>query len=177
MAAVLAVVIAAVAAEVSAQRASAESAVLRGRVIDGASVRVLGRSAVVMTDQSGRFVLADIPPGVVSVHVERLGYRSALEAEVLLQISRSTYVEFRFERQAIELEGLSVGAEALSGTRCRAGLRDGPVVRGVTTYARWTARRLSNTSVRIGKPKILSSGTHCLREARSSPFKAHLGLG
>jgi hypothetical protein len=93
---------------------------LRGRVMDaadmrpvqGATVTVVEPGSQVLTDDDGRFRVAGLPPGLVSVRVERLGYQAALKAEVMLQSSRSTYVEFVLDRQAIQLEGIVVGASA-----------------------------------------------------------------
>ena len=63
-------------------------------------------------DNSGRFLSTSGNPGSVSVRVDVLGYESALETDVILRTSRSTYVEFRLERKALELEGIVVGAPA-----------------------------------------------------------------
>jgi hypothetical protein len=100
--------------------AAAQTAALRGLVVDaadrrplqGATVTVVGGAAQALTDSSGRFTIRELTPGLASVEVTLIGYRAALEAEVVLQTSRPTYVEFRLERQAIELEGLVVGAPA-----------------------------------------------------------------
>ena len=98
----------------------AQTTTVRGRVMDGADLRPLAgasvtidsRGAQVLTDAEGRFVIGGLAPGLVAVQADFIGYRSGLEAEVVLQTSRSTYVEFRLERQAIELEGLVIGAPA-----------------------------------------------------------------
>jgi hypothetical protein len=104
----------------AASGAAAQTAVLRGLVVDnadrrplqGAMVTVVGGGAQTLTDGAGRFVIRGLAPGLASVEVTVIGYRAALEAEIVLQTSRPTYVEFRLERQAIELEGLLVGAPA-----------------------------------------------------------------
>jgi hypothetical protein len=82
------------------------------RPLAGAAVVVEGREARALTDAEGRFTLAGLEPGLVAVSVELFGYRTALEAEVVLRSSRPTYVEIRLERQALELEGLVVDAPA-----------------------------------------------------------------
>jgi len=99
---------------------SAQTAVLRGRVLDvadlrpiqSATVTIVGSGAQSLTDGTGSFVISGVPPGVVSVRVDVLGYESMLESDVTLRTSRSTYVEFRLERRALELEGIVVGAPA-----------------------------------------------------------------
>lgn len=77
-------------------------------------MEVAGRAATgrTFTDGEGRFVLSGLVPRMVAVEARTLGYRPTLRAEVTLQTSRSTYVELLLDRQAIELEGLVVGAGA-----------------------------------------------------------------
>ena len=107
-------------AVLSASSVFAQEASLRGRILDGADmqplqgaiVTVINTGAQVLTDRDGRFTIDRLMPGLVSVQAEVIGYAAALRAEVVLQSSRSTYVEFRLERRAIELEGLVVGAPA-----------------------------------------------------------------
>jgi hypothetical protein len=104
----------------AASPVSAQTTELRGRIVDGATlqplaaaeVEVVGRDVGALSGDDGRFVVRGLLPGLVSVQVRLLGYRPALVAEVVLQTSRSTYVEVPMERQAIELEGLLVGAGA-----------------------------------------------------------------
>ena len=120
----IALLVAAAAALILAPRASAQTAALRGRVLEavsrapvsGADV-VVGEAAAsaarrVLTDADGRFALTGLAPGMVVVEVSFLGYRSALVSDVVVQTSRSTYVEVLLERQAIEVEGLVVRAGA-----------------------------------------------------------------
>jgi len=102
----------------SAGDTSAQTAVLRGLVLDGsdlralpgADVRVVGLGARALTDGDGRFVLAGLPPGPTSVEITALGYRQVLKTDVVTQTSRPTYLEVRMERQAIDIEGIVVGA-------------------------------------------------------------------
>jgi hypothetical protein len=103
-----------------ADAASGQNALLRGLVVDAADLRpiqaatvtVLDVGAQALTGAEGRFVIDRLAPGVVSVQVEVLGYETTVETAVVLQTSRSTYVEFRLARQALELEGIVVGAPA-----------------------------------------------------------------
>jgi hypothetical protein len=93
---------------------------LRGRVLDavsrrplsGAEVTVVGEGRRTLTDTQGSFVLSDLEPGMAAIEVEFLGYGPALVTDIVIQTSRSTFVEVLLERQAIELEGLVVGAAA-----------------------------------------------------------------
>jgi len=99
---------------------SAQTTTLRGLVVDAAdlkpvasaSVTVVDRGAQVLTGSDGRFAVVGLEPGLVSVQVESLGYATGLVADVVLRTSRSTYVEIRLDRQALELEGIVVGAPA-----------------------------------------------------------------
>jgi len=103
-----------------APSASAQTTILRGLVVDGADLRPLsgatvtvqGQAGSALTDQDGRFTIGALSPGVTSVQVALLGYRSYLSTDVVLQTSRSTYVEVRMDRQAIAIEGIVVGAPA-----------------------------------------------------------------
>ncbi|NJD18579.1 MAG: TonB-dependent receptor, partial [Gemmatimonadetes bacterium] len=102
---------------------AAQTAVLRGRVLDavtrapvpGADVVVSGEASGgrrVLTDPAGRFAVSALAPGMAVVEVTFLGYRPALVSDVVVQTSRPTYVELLLERQAIEVEGLVVSAGA-----------------------------------------------------------------
>ena len=104
----------------AATGARAQTASLRGRVVDatdlrgvpGVIVTVLPGPTRTLTDGDGRFVLDGLAPGVVTVETEVLGYAPALQAEVVMQPSRSTWVEFRLEPRAVAIEGLVVRAPA-----------------------------------------------------------------
>jgi hypothetical protein len=104
----------------AATGASGQTATLRGRVLDAgdlrpipsATVTVLDVGVRVLTGPEGLFSMDGLSPGVVSVEVAVLGYETTVETAVVLQTSRSTYVEFRLSRQALELEGIVVGAPA-----------------------------------------------------------------
>jgi hypothetical protein len=99
---------------------AAQSAVLRGQVVDatsrtpleGAEVVVVERDRQALTGPEGRFEVEGLEPGLVRVEVRFLGYRTAVLSDVLLRSSRSTFVEAALERQPIELEGIVVGSGA-----------------------------------------------------------------
>jgi hypothetical protein len=108
------------AASVVSSPLSAQTTTLRGRVLDAsdlrpvqaATVTVLERGAQALTGADGGFVIGDLAPGIVAVRVEVIGFEPALETEVVLQTSRSTYVEFRLTPRAVELQGIVVDAPA-----------------------------------------------------------------
>ena len=99
---------------------AAQTTVLRGLVVDradlrplsGAAVAVMSRGNGALTDDNGRFEVRGLSPGVVSIETAFLGYRTDLKADIVLQTSRSTYVEVRMAREAITIEGMVVGAPA-----------------------------------------------------------------
>jgi hypothetical protein len=73
----------------SAQRAAAQGAVVSGVVVDSAGnplhavVSVVGESLRVVTDSSGRFRLASVPPGLQVLAFRALGYRPRIWALAL----------------------------------------------------------------------------------------------
>jgi len=109
---------------VSAGDLTAQTAVLTGRVLDaetraplgGALVRVFrageeeGNQAV--TGDDGRFRIESLVPGMAQVRADFLGYAPAVETSVLLRTSRPTFVSLEMVPRAIEVEGLTVAADA-----------------------------------------------------------------
>ena len=82
--------IVAVALTLAFSATSAQAAELRGRVLAslgraplaGVNVIVQGMGKGALTDEQGRFVIADLPPGLVNVQASLLGYRQIGRAHV-----------------------------------------------------------------------------------------------
>ncbi len=98
----------------------AQEAVLTGRVLDaetrvplpGAVVTLRPSGLQALTDDGGRFRVGGVAPGMVSVEVSYLGYATTVETSVLARTSRPTFVELELRPAAIELQGITVEADA-----------------------------------------------------------------
>ena len=99
---------------------AAQSGSIRGQVVDdvdlrpiaGAQVRIGTDGPSTLTNADGRFGFDGLPVGVVTVRVQALGYSAVLVTDVVLQASRSSFVQVRLPRQAVEVEGVVVDAPA-----------------------------------------------------------------
>jgi hypothetical protein len=102
----------------------AQSGILDGQVVDrttrtplfGAVLEVLGgpqiRSA--LSNAEGRFRIRGLEPGVYSLRVSTLGYAPALITDLLIQSSRPTFALVEMRPTAIEVEGITIGADAFA---------------------------------------------------------------
>ncbi len=88
----------------------------RGMPVAGAAVRVEGAeradgSALVdVTDASGRFAIADVPPGPNPVLVSRLGY---VDLAQVLDVREGQFVEIAVIPKPVVLEGIEVYVDRL----------------------------------------------------------------
>lgn len=104
--------------------ARAQSGVLDGQVVDrttraplsGAVIEVIGgaeeRSG--LSNAEGRFRIAGLEVGVYALRVSYLGYASVLVSDLLVQSSRPTFALVEMNPTAIEVEGITVGADAFA---------------------------------------------------------------
>ncbi|HSG48837.1 MAG TPA: TonB-dependent receptor, partial [Longimicrobiales bacterium] len=102
--------------------AAAQDGVVRGQVVDaltrfpvaGAQVEILragGGDAPLRTlaaDEDGEFLFGGLAPGLYTLRAGFLGYATAVQAEITLRSSRSTYVLLELQPRALVLEGLTV---------------------------------------------------------------------
>jgi len=98
----------------------AQTAVITGQVVDAetqvplsgviVTAQPLGEQA--LTDSRGRFRVAGIAPGMVRLEVSLLGYAPVVETGVMARTSRPTFVTIEMEAAAIEVEGITVQADA-----------------------------------------------------------------
>ena len=79
-----------------------------GSAIEGAVVAVLGTAAQATSRTDGRFVLAEVPSGIVRLRVVALGYRPTILADVVVSPGRTATVEVRMTAQPVELRELVV---------------------------------------------------------------------
>ena len=63
-----------------------------GSAIEGAVVAVLGTAAQATSRTDGRFVLAEVPSGIVRLRVVALGYRPTILADVVVSPGRTARV-------------------------------------------------------------------------------------
>jgi len=91
-----------------------------GRPIAGASVGVLGTNSAVLTDDEGRFVLDDLPPGRHLVTTEHLAYEERTDSVTIFS-QETVDIEVRMATEALEVEGLVVTARTRFGRTSLAG--------------------------------------------------------
>lgn len=118
----------------------AQARAIHGRVTDStgvgirdADVGIVAQRRLLRTDDSGRFVIAQLPPGVHEITVRRLGYtprRLLVDADTVHDTLR-----VRLRAEPFVLEGVAISAR---DTRLRHGIEEfyRRRVKGVGTY--WT---------------------------------------
>ena len=110
--------IVAVALTLAFSATSAQAAELRGRVLAslgraplaGVNVIVQGMGKGALTDEQGRFVIADLPPGLVNVQASLLGYRRVVQYEIELSPARPTELEFLLDEEVVRTDSVTVTA-------------------------------------------------------------------
>jgi len=105
---------------IAAPSLEAQLATVQGRVrgeegsaVYGATVRLLLRTATIGgadTDRLGSFRLRSVPAGTYELLVQALGYAETSET-VSVAAGQTLELDLRVERQALEVEGISVEAE------------------------------------------------------------------
>ncbi|MEM6785811.1 MAG: carboxypeptidase regulatory-like domain-containing protein, partial [Bacteroidota bacterium] len=96
---------------------------ITGRVLDavtleglpGANVAVLNADETLLTgtatDAEGRFSIDDLAPGAYTLRASSLGYAAQTKTDVVLQVSRATFVEFVLQLAAVETGELVVTSD------------------------------------------------------------------
>jgi hypothetical protein len=103
--------------------AYAQTATLTGRVLDvetrlplsGAVVTVQPQGLQALSDDQGRFRVEGVAPGMVRLEATYLGYAPAVQTSVMARTSRPTFVSLALRPAAIEVEGITVAADAFQG--------------------------------------------------------------
>src|SRR5437588_5576535 len=74
---------------------------LQGAVVAGAEVKLLdsatNRSQIEKTNDTGLYILVNVPPGIYTVTVARTGFRTAQVAELKVEVNKSYTVNFTLE--------------------------------------------------------------------------------
>lgn len=97
---------------------------VHGRVIDAGTGRPLGHAAIqlvgttrgVSTAEDGRYVIADIPAGAVTLHVRLLGYQPKTVTGILLEPDASVEQNITLEQTAAQLSAMVVTAAVERGS-------------------------------------------------------------
>jgi len=83
-----------------------------GRPLPGVAVEFVGGRGQVATDAAGRFVLRDVPVGIVTLRASTLGYEPLEVPDVRVTSGRPSVVTLELREQAIALQGVQVGGTA-----------------------------------------------------------------
>lgn len=95
-----------------------------GKVVDGeaavplagARVMVVGTALATTTKVDGRYALADVPAGTVTIRVAMIGYAAKSVTEVVVKAGDVTTQDISLAGQATQLEELSVTAQVEQGS-------------------------------------------------------------
>lgn len=94
-----------------------------GDPIEGVLVGVVAARGRALSDEDGRFVLAGIVPGEVSLYAEHIGYGRA-EGQVLIQLKDTVEVEIELTTDPVEIAPLTVTVTgSAADDRVRSGTR------------------------------------------------------
>lgn len=85
-----------------------------GEPVAGASVGLPGTEHGVTTDETGRFVLDSIPPGMQGVRTEFVGYAPRVDSVTIFS-SEVVQVDIKLTTEAIAIEGMVVTARGRRG--------------------------------------------------------------
>ena len=99
-----------------AQDESERAGALTGHVLDAALVEVVGTESTASTDESGRFVLREIPVGVFSVRIRAIGYEPYLYSNVVIGTGKPTTVQLKLVAAPVEVDPLNVTASYFGRT-------------------------------------------------------------
>jgi TonB-dependent receptor len=87
-----------------------------GRPLAGASVVIVGTSNGAQAREDGRFTIAPVPAGTVSLLVRRLGFQPKTITDVIVSAGRTTEQSVSLEEGVIQFETTVVTASAERGT-------------------------------------------------------------
>ena len=97
--------------------ASAQTGKITGIVVDEAGVPMIGVNVVIdgttrgaSTDTDGRYFILNVEPGTYSLRASFVGFRPVVQSEVIVNINRTTTVDFALEVAVAEQDELVVVA-------------------------------------------------------------------
>ncbi|MBO8130054.1 MAG: TonB-dependent receptor [Candidatus Marinimicrobia bacterium] len=82
-----------------------------GEPLPGANIIILGTYLGAATDEDGRYVILNVPPGVYSVQASMIGYKKITKEGVVVSVDQITTVNFEMEQEVIKGEEVVVTAE------------------------------------------------------------------
>jgi hypothetical protein len=91
-----------------------------GEPVSGAVVSVVGTRAATLSDASGRFVLADLPPGRHLVNTDHIAFEERTDSVTIFS-EETVDIEVSMATEALEVEGLVVTARTRFGRTSLAG--------------------------------------------------------
>jgi outer membrane receptor for ferrienterochelin and colicin len=91
-----------------------------GRPLPGAQVQLAGSGLGTLAGLDGRYRLDGIPPGIVSIEVQMLGYATKTVTGVVVTAGTVSTLDILLEPTALEIEGITVSAEQERGSVGRA---------------------------------------------------------
>ena len=92
---------------------------LAGRVTDvdsgepviGANVIIIEKQIGASTDDKGRFMVINIPPGTYDIQAFRMGYQAVTVTDVKINLDLTTTLNFELKSTDTEIEGITVRAQ------------------------------------------------------------------
>ncbi len=99
---------------------AAQTATITGRVVDaetqaplaGVAISIQPQGVSGYSDARGRFRIEGVTPGMIRLEATTLGYGLVVESELMARTSRPTFVTIEMRAAAIEVEGITVSADA-----------------------------------------------------------------
>ncbi len=82
-----------------------------GQPIPGVAVVIEGLQMGATTDPDGHYYVIGVPPGAHSVRAAMIGYTSLTKTQVIVNIDRTTQIDYELSQSAIEVSGVTVVAE------------------------------------------------------------------
>jgi hypothetical protein len=102
----------------------AQTGHLAGRVTDASSTLPMGNVNVIIqeleqgafTNDKGEYYLTNVPVGSYTLRFQRIGYKPAVQTDVIIRSSRTTSQNMQLQRQMIEIAGVSNTIEYFAAT-------------------------------------------------------------